>query len=110
MATTEAIAQRIRVLLTPRGELEEKRLMGSLAFMVNGAMCCALRDGALLVPPLDVAASVTALYAALFEQSVRESLIRRGPAQAKKFTWERTARLTREAYRRALRAHELLAA
>lgn len=49
MATTEAIAQRIRVLLTPRGELEEKRLMGSLAFMVNGAMCCALRDGALLV-------------------------------------------------------------
>jgi glycosyltransferase involved in cell wall biosynthesis len=38
----------------------------------------------------------------LGEPALRESLRTRGLARVREFTWERTARLTLESYRRAL--------
>jgi TfoX/Sxy family transcriptional regulator of competence genes len=39
MAYNEILAQRVREALATRPEVEEKRMMGGLTFMVNGKMC-----------------------------------------------------------------------
>ena len=49
MAYDEKLAERVRAILAERHGVTEKRLMGTLAFMVNGAMCCSVsRDGLLV--------------------------------------------------------------
>ena len=49
MAYDEKLAQRVRTILGQRRGVTEKRLMGTLAFMVNGVMCCSVgRDGLLV--------------------------------------------------------------
>jgi len=49
MAYDEQLAERVRTILAEQGGVTEKRLMGTLAFMVNGAMCCSVaRDGLLV--------------------------------------------------------------
>jgi hypothetical protein len=49
MAEDEVLARRVRGLLSGRQGVVEKRLMGTLAFMVNGSMCCSVgRDGLLV--------------------------------------------------------------
>jgi TfoX/Sxy family transcriptional regulator of competence genes len=49
VAHDEALAERVRKLLAGRRGVVEKKLMGHLAFMVNGAMCCAVGEDGLLV-------------------------------------------------------------
>jgi TfoX-like protein len=50
MAYDEATAARLRKLLSARPDVDEKRLMGGLCFMVSGHMCCSVsgRGGLLL--------------------------------------------------------------
>lgn len=49
MAHDERIANRVRRLLSKRRRVVEKRLMGQLAFMVNGSMCCTVGPEGILV-------------------------------------------------------------
>ena len=49
MAYDEKLAERVRAILAPRRGVTEKKLMGTLAFMVEGVMCCSVgRDGLLV--------------------------------------------------------------
>jgi len=49
MAYHEKLAERVRAILAERRGVTEKRLMGTVAFLVNGAMCCSVgRDGLLV--------------------------------------------------------------
>jgi glycosyltransferase involved in cell wall biosynthesis len=59
-------------------------------------------DAALLFDPHDEAAIAEALRRLLDDPPLRESLRARGLVRVKEFTWERTARLTLESYRRTL--------
>jgi TfoX/Sxy family transcriptional regulator of competence genes len=50
MAYDEQLAERVRRILKPRGDVAEKKMMGGLSFMAGGAMCCsASGKGGLLV-------------------------------------------------------------
>jgi hypothetical protein len=49
MAYDEKLAQRVRTILASREGVVEKKLMGTLAFMVNDAMCCSVGPDGLLV-------------------------------------------------------------
>lgn len=50
MAYDEETAERVRRLLARRRDVVEKKLMGGLAFMVKGGMCCSVSGrGGLLV-------------------------------------------------------------
>jgi TfoX/Sxy family transcriptional regulator of competence genes len=50
MPYDEKTAERIRHLLAERDDLVEKKLMGGIAFMVKGGMCCSVSGrGGLLV-------------------------------------------------------------
>ena len=40
MAYDESLAERIRHLLADRSDAHEKKMMGGLAFLVKGGMCC----------------------------------------------------------------------
>jgi glycosyltransferase involved in cell wall biosynthesis len=59
-------------------------------------------EAALLFDPHDEPAIATALRRLLDDEALREQLRARGLARVGQFTWERTARLTLESYRRAL--------
>jgi len=59
-------------------------------------------EAALLFDPYDEAAIAAALRQLLEDQPLRERLRARGLARVAEFTWERTARLTLDSYRRAL--------
>jgi hypothetical protein len=59
-------------------------------------------DAALLFDPRDETAIAQALSRLLDDSELRDRLRARGLARAGEFTWERTARLTLESYRRAL--------
>jgi TfoX/Sxy family transcriptional regulator of competence genes len=49
MAWDEQLAERVRRALAGRRGVAEKPLMGGLAFMVDGALCCSVgRDGLLV--------------------------------------------------------------
>jgi glycosyltransferase involved in cell wall biosynthesis len=59
-------------------------------------------DAALLFDPHDEVAITGALRRLLDDAALREQLRARGLARVREFTWQRTARLTLESYRRAL--------
>ena len=40
MPYDEVLAERIRHLLAERADMHEKKMMGGIAFMVKGGMCC----------------------------------------------------------------------
>lgn len=61
-------------------------------------------DGALLVDPADVDAWAQALVRLADDEPLRQTLIERGLANEARFTWERTARLTRDVLRAAAQA------
>ena len=42
MAYDEQTAERVRKVLSGRRDVVEKKMMGGLCFMVNGAMCCSV--------------------------------------------------------------------
>jgi TfoX/Sxy family transcriptional regulator of competence genes len=50
MAYEQQTAERVRKVLSRRRDVEEKKLMGGLCFMVGGGMCCSVSGrGGLLV-------------------------------------------------------------
>lgn len=49
MAYNELLASRIRILLKRKRNLEEKKMFGGLAFMLNGHMCCGVEKNNLMV-------------------------------------------------------------
>jgi DNA-3-methyladenine glycosylase I len=49
MSYDEKLAVRIRVLLSDRDDVVEKKMFGGLCFMVNGAMCCGLTKSDFMV-------------------------------------------------------------
>ena len=49
MAYDEKLAERVRTILAERRGVTEKRLMGTLAFLVDGAMCCSVSGDGLLI-------------------------------------------------------------
>jgi alpha-1,3-rhamnosyl/mannosyltransferase len=59
-------------------------------------------NAALMFDPHDEAAIATAIERLLSDQAEADRLRARGIERARQFTWERTARLTLESYRRAL--------
>ncbi len=59
-------------------------------------------DAALMFDPRDEAAIAEAISRLLTDEDLRARLRALGEAQAERFTWERTARLTLESYARAL--------
>lgn len=59
-------------------------------------------DAALFVSPDDETQLVEAMRCALSDQTFREEMTAKGLARAATFTWERTARQTRDTYERAL--------
>ena len=61
-------------------------------------------DAALLVDPEDMDAWAGAVSRLLTEPSFRADVVARGLARAGQFTWERTARLTSDVYRRLVTA------
>ncbi len=61
-------------------------------------------DAALLVDPMDVDALADAVRRLWRDEALRGDLRARGTPRARDFSWERTARLTLEAYVAALRA------
>jgi TfoX/Sxy family transcriptional regulator of competence genes len=49
VAYDEALAARVRSILTGRKGLAEKRMFGGLAFLVNGNMCCGVHGDELIL-------------------------------------------------------------
>ena len=49
MACNEQLARRIRVALKGKRGLEEKRMFGGVAFMLNGHMCCGVEKDNLMI-------------------------------------------------------------
>ncbi len=49
MAYDEALAGRVRDLLTSEPEVEEKKMFGGITFMVRGQMCCGVLKQDLVV-------------------------------------------------------------
>ena len=49
MSYDEKTAERIRGVLSGRGDVVEKKMFGGLCFMVNGGMCCGLTSTAFMV-------------------------------------------------------------
>ena len=49
MAYDEQVAQRIRHVLGGQPGLEEKKMFGGLAFMLNGHMCCGVMQDGIMV-------------------------------------------------------------
>ncbi len=67
----------------------------------RGALPEVAGDAALLVEPESVDDLRNSLAALLEDATLRRDLVARGTARARAFTWERTARLTLDAYRLA---------
>jgi len=59
-------------------------------------------DGALLLPPKDIDLWSDAMYNVFTNSDLRQELRKKGLAWARKFSWQRTARLTLEAYNKVL--------
>ncbi len=49
MAYDEQLAERVRIILEPRGEFTERSMFGGLAFLVNTHMACGLMREGLMV-------------------------------------------------------------
>jgi TfoX/Sxy family transcriptional regulator of competence genes len=49
VAYNERLASRVREILAEGGEVDERRMFGGLAFMVNGHMCCGISGDDLML-------------------------------------------------------------
>jgi TfoX/Sxy family transcriptional regulator of competence genes len=49
LAYDEAVARRVRAILTARPGVDEKRMFGGLAFLICGHMCCGILGDELMV-------------------------------------------------------------
>ena len=90
------LAERVRHLLVDRADFHEKRLMGGIAFMVRGGMCCAAsgrggllvriqpeKQPALLAPPVVVPMTMAGRKVKSFLRVMPEGY--RTPASLKKW-------------------------
>ena len=68
----------------------------------------AIGDAGLLFDPRDVADMAQHLIRICIDATLRDELRKKGTARSETFSWARTARLTVEAYRLALRSRELI--
>lgn len=59
-------------------------------------------EAGLLVPPQDELALAEAIFAVLDDQELHDRLAKKGPEQAARFTWKRTAQETLKVYRQVL--------
>lgn len=66
MSYDPAVAGRVRRLLSGRGEVAEKKMVGGLSFLLNGNMCCGVTGRDLMVR----------VGAARREQALREPHVR----------------------------------
>jgi glycosyltransferase involved in cell wall biosynthesis len=60
-------------------------------------------DAGVLVPPQDEQALSQAMFEVLANQELRDQLAVKGPQQAARYTWKRTAQATLEVYQQAMR-------
>ncbi|MCZ0952106.1 MAG: TfoX/Sxy family protein, partial [Rhodospirillaceae bacterium] len=49
MAYDEALAARVKEILSARSDIAERKMFGGLAFMLAGNMCCCVTDRGLMV-------------------------------------------------------------
>jgi TfoX/Sxy family transcriptional regulator of competence genes len=49
MAFDETLAQRVRALLEPRSDVDERRMFGGIGFLIAGNMCCGVHGDELIV-------------------------------------------------------------
>lgn len=61
-------------------------------------------DAAILLPPTDVAAWAHAMHQIVTDRALRRSLTEKAASQARKFSWQRTAEQTLEAYRQTAKS------
>ena len=90
MAFDEATAERVRKLLRSRRDVVEKKMMGGLCFMVDGAMCCAVSGKGGLLVRIDASAR---------EQLLREPHV--SPADMRGRTMTGFVRVAPEGYQTA---------
>lgn len=64
-----------------------------------------VEEAGLLIPPGDVQALTRTIGAVFEDQALRDDLSRKGPVQAARFTWQRTAQLTYQVYRQVLQSN-----
>lgn len=96
MPYDESLAERVRYLLADRADAHEKKMMGGIAFMVNGGMCCAAsgrggllvrvqadKQSALLAPPQVQAMVMAGRTSSTFVRVMPEAY--RTPANLKKW-------------------------
>jgi len=69
----------------------------------GGSLPEVVGDAGYILPPTDTRSFGAAIITCIVEQSVADSLRERGLAQAKKFSWEQTARETAAAYEAAVK-------
>ncbi len=69
MAYNEQLAQRIRSFLARRQEMDERKMFGGVAFMLNGNMCCGVHNDDLIVrvTPEEYDAAVKRPHARAFD-------------------------------------------
>jgi TfoX/Sxy family transcriptional regulator of competence genes len=49
VAYDETLAQRVRALLEPRSDVDERRMFGGIGFLIAGNMCCGVHGDELIV-------------------------------------------------------------
>ena len=49
MAYDERLAERIRTVLSPRSDVDERKMFGGIAFMIRGHMSCGIVGATLMV-------------------------------------------------------------
>jgi TfoX/Sxy family transcriptional regulator of competence genes len=49
VAYNEHVAERVRLLLKRRRGIEEKKMFGGIAFLLNGHMCCGVLNNSLVL-------------------------------------------------------------
>lgn len=69
MAYSETVAARVREVLAPRQDIEEKKMFGGMAFMLGGHMCCGVsgEDLMLRVGPERAETALQSPHARIFD-------------------------------------------
>ena len=73
MAYSETVAARVREVLAPRQDIEEKKMFGGLSFMLGGHMCCGVsgEDLVLRVGPEQAETALQSPHARIFDATGR---------------------------------------
>jgi glycosyltransferase involved in cell wall biosynthesis len=63
-------------------------------------------EAGIMVNPYDTHSLVQAMRRVLTDDKLRDSMVRKGLEQSKKFSWEKTAELTRQVYNKVARGEQ----